>query len=182
MDHIDQLLVRQIHSVMVSFVKICAHVVKYRQSRKRDRFLQHAKSILTEDSDLDNEMKTFRAQLQKQRDVEGTVTLAMLFETHQDVAQLLEQSASLNRTTEKTQKDVQSLKEDADRVDTLVRIRDTVGTFPNFFWEGFANSLSSARRPIHSPTRYQNNTNMLRLLRQVLPGERRVDLDAQGIY
>jgi hypothetical protein len=39
MDNVDPLLIKRIHQVMVSFVKLCAHVVKYRQGRKRDRLL-----------------------------------------------------------------------------------------------------------------------------------------------
>ncbi|KAI1411841.1 hypothetical protein F5Y13DRAFT_200538 [Hypoxylon sp. FL1857] len=132
--NVDAVLIQKIHVVMISFVKLCAHVVKYRQGRKRDRLLRQFKSIFDDDSGLGDEMAKFKQALQQQRDVEGTVTLAVVAETQQDVAILLEQSVIFGKTTEEThllvqetQKDVQSFKEDADRSRTLIKIRDTLG-------------------------------------------------------
>ncbi|KAL6907289.1 hypothetical protein GGI43DRAFT_257779 [Trichoderma evansii] len=135
-DNIDILLVRQIHLVLVSVVKVCAHVVKYRQGRKRDRFLQQVKSIF-EDSGLAERMKDFKQALQQQRDIEGTITLAVAMETKQGIAILQEQSLIVGETTEETllvaqetQKGVQTLTDDADRMKTLIKIRDTLGVEP----------------------------------------------------
>ncbi|RFU74301.1 hypothetical protein TARUN_7928 [Trichoderma arundinaceum] len=133
-DSVDPLLIQQIHLVLVSFVKVCAYVVKYRQGRKRDRFLQQVKSIFDDDSGLADQMAEFRQALQQQRDVEGTVTLAVVVETQKDVALLLEQFIVFGKTAEEThqavqetQKGVQGLKDDADRIKTLIKIRDTLG-------------------------------------------------------
>ncbi|KAI1454745.1 hypothetical protein F4805DRAFT_302712 [Annulohypoxylon moriforme] len=129
-------LIRRIHLVMTSFVRLCAHVVKYRQGRKRDRFLQQVKSIFDDDSGLSGEMANFKKALQQQRDVEGTVTLATVAKTNQNVAVLLEQHAVTGKTTEEThqlvkdtQKDVQSFRDDTDRVKRLIKIRDTLGVW-----------------------------------------------------
>ncbi|KAF7368172.1 putative neutral amino acid permease protein [Mycena venus] len=134
MDNVDPLLIRRIHQVMVSFVKLCAHVVKYRQGRKRDRLLRQIKSIFDDDSGLADEMKKFKQALQQQRDVEGTITLAVVVETRHEFAGLLERSIAFGKTTEEThravqemQKGVQSLNEDADRIKMLIKIRDTLG-------------------------------------------------------
>ncbi|KAI0835757.1 hypothetical protein F5Y06DRAFT_118345 [Hypoxylon sp. FL0890] len=134
MKNVDPVLIQKIHLVMISFVKLCAHVVKYRQGRKRNRLARQIKSIFDDDSGLGDEMATFKQVLQQQRDVEGTVTLAVVVETQQDLAMLLEQSIVFGKTTEEThqlvqetQKDVQSFKQDADRSKTLIKIRDTLG-------------------------------------------------------
>ncbi|KAJ6534644.1 hypothetical protein DFH09DRAFT_1325264 [Mycena vulgaris] len=134
MDNVDPLLIKRIHQVMVSFVKLCAHVVKYRQGHKRGRLLRQIKSIFDDDSGLADEMDKFKRALQQQRDVEGTITLAVVVETRQEFAGLLERSIVFGKTTEEThravqemQKGVQSLNEDADRIKTLIKIRDTLG-------------------------------------------------------
>lgn len=133
-DNADPLLIQQIHLVLVSFVKVCAYVVKYRQGRKRDRFLKQFKSVFDDDSGLADQMAEFRSALQQQRDVEGTVTLAVVVETRQDIALLLEQSIVFGKTVQEThqavqetQKGVQALRDDVDRMRTLIKIRDTLG-------------------------------------------------------
>lgn len=134
MENIDPELIQRIHLVMISFVKLCAHVVKYRQGRKRDRLLRQIKSIFDEDSGLGDELAEFKRVLQQQRDVEGTVTLAVVVETQHDVALLLEQSVIFGKTVDETHKmvqetqnDVQSFKDDVDRSRTLIKIRDALG-------------------------------------------------------
>ncbi|PTB50785.1 hypothetical protein M431DRAFT_523482 [Trichoderma harzianum CBS 226.95] len=133
-DNADPLLIQQIHLVLVSFVKVCAYVVKYRQGRKRDRFLKQFKSVFDDDSGLADQMAEFRSALQQQRDVEGTVTLAVVVETKQDIALLLEQSIvfgnivqETHQAVQETQKGVQALRDDVDRMRTLIKIRDTLG-------------------------------------------------------
>ncbi|KAJ4999255.1 hypothetical protein K4K48_004358 [Colletotrichum sp. SAR 10_66] len=133
-ENLDPLLVEQIHLVLVSFVKICAHVVKYRQSRKRDRFWEQTKLILGENSGLSDEMAEFKGLLQGQRDVEGTVTLAVVAETRKDMAVALEKivvfgniAEATHQTVQETQRGVQSLNDDSDRTKTLTKIRDILG-------------------------------------------------------
>ncbi|KAI8182977.1 hypothetical protein KHU50_002262 [Colletotrichum sp. SAR 10_65] len=133
-ENLDPLLVERIHLVLVSFVKICAHVVKYRQSRKRDRFWEQTKLILGENSGLSDEMAEFKGLLQAQRDVEGTVTLAVVAETRKDMAVALEKivvfgkiTEETHQTVQETQRGVQSLNDDSDRTKTLTKIRDILG-------------------------------------------------------
>ncbi|KAI8240148.1 hypothetical protein K4K55_001056 [Colletotrichum sp. SAR 10_96] len=133
-ENLDPLLVEQIHLVLVSFVKICAHVIKYRQSRKRDRFWEQTKLILGENSGLSDEMAEFMGLLQGQRDVEGTVTLAVVAETRKDMAVALEKivvfgniAEETHQTVQETQRGVQSLNDDSDRTKTLTKIRDILG-------------------------------------------------------
>ncbi|OTA04241.1 hypothetical protein A9Z42_0048210 [Trichoderma parareesei] len=130
----DPLLIQQIHLVLVNFVKVCAHVVKYRQGRRRDRIFQQIKSVFDDDSGLAAQMTDFRRALQQQRDVEGTVTLAAVVETRQDISLLLEQSIVFGKTAQEThqavqetQKGMQTLKDDLDRMKALIKIRDTLG-------------------------------------------------------
>jgi hypothetical protein len=137
MDHVDPALIEKIHLVMVSFVRLCAHVVKYRQGGKWERFVQRTRSIFEDDSGLSSEMAVFKRVLQQQRDVEGTVTLAVVIESRQDLAQLLEHTITLGKTTEETnqtvletQKGVQALKDESDRAKTLGKIRDAFGLPP----------------------------------------------------
>ncbi|KAI0593663.1 hypothetical protein F4775DRAFT_577003 [Biscogniauxia sp. FL1348] len=137
MENVDPLLIKQIHLVLISFVKLCAHVVKYRQGRKRVRFLQQFKSIFDEDSGLADEMARFKQALQGQRDVQGTVTLAVVVDTQRDIALLLEKFIVFGKTTEETQvamqethKGVQALKDDSDRTKMLVKIREVLGVPP----------------------------------------------------
>jgi hypothetical protein len=134
MDNVEPLLLKKIQLVLISFVRICAHVVKYRQGRKRDRVWRQIKSIFDDDSGLADEMSKFKQALQQQRDVEGTVTLAVVVKMQQNVAELLEKSVAFDKTiaethlaVQDTQKGVQALKDDADRIKTLIKIRDTLG-------------------------------------------------------
>ncbi|KAJ7619345.1 hypothetical protein FB45DRAFT_930509, partial [Roridomyces roridus] len=134
MEKIDPALAKQIHLVLTSFVKLCAHVVKYRQGSRRARLLRHLKSVFDDDSGLSDEMTEFKRVLQQQRDIEGTLTLAAVVETKHDVAILLERFIVFGKTVDEThqavqdtQKGVQALKDDADRMKTLTKIRDTLG-------------------------------------------------------
>ncbi|KAI1320310.1 hypothetical protein F5Y16DRAFT_417501 [Xylariaceae sp. FL0255] len=104
--HLDYRLIERIHLTLVSFVKICAHVVKYRQGRKGERLLQQVGAIFDDDSGLAKEMEEFKRHLQAQRLVEGTATFKTTTETHDKV---------------------QSLFEEADRIKTLNKIRETLG-------------------------------------------------------
>ncbi|KAI0444998.1 hypothetical protein F4803DRAFT_560482 [Xylaria telfairii] len=132
-NNIDPLLIRQIHLVIVSFVKICAHVITYRQGRKRDRIFQQVKSIFNDDSGLADSMAEFKRALQQQRDVEGTITLSLVVETRADLKTMLENLIVFAKTTEETrqvvqetQKGVQSLSAEAARIKTLIKIRNTL--------------------------------------------------------
>ncbi|KAI1127599.1 hypothetical protein F5Y10DRAFT_192382 [Nemania abortiva] len=130
-DNIDPELIDNLRRVMISFVKLCAHVVKYKQGRKRDRFKQKAKkSILDDDSGLAGEMAEFELAVQQTHDIEGTITLATVIDSRQDIKIILERCVSFGKTAEETQKGVQSLSADADRIKTLVKIRDTLNVMP----------------------------------------------------
>lgn len=48
LDKVDNLLARQIHLVMMSFVKICAHVVSYQQGSHWERLVKYAKNPVPE--------------------------------------------------------------------------------------------------------------------------------------
>ncbi|KAI0551588.1 hypothetical protein F4679DRAFT_538455 [Xylaria curta] len=127
MNNVDERLIHQIHLVMVNFVKLCAHVIQYRQGGKRERFLRQFKSVFEDDSGLANQMAEFKQALQQQRDVEGTITLATVVETREDIALMLNKFVVFGKTTEETQNVVQSLYADANRTKTLQKIRDTLG-------------------------------------------------------
>ncbi|KAI1172030.1 hypothetical protein F4777DRAFT_23270 [Nemania sp. FL0916] len=132
---VDPLLIKQIHVVMVSFVNVCAHVINYNQGRKRDRFAQKfRKSVFDEDSGLSDAMAEFKTALQQQRDVEGTVSLSLIVETREDVRKILENQADTNKiaqetyqAVQETQEGVLSLMSNAERTNTLIKIRNTLG-------------------------------------------------------
>ncbi|KAM3073649.1 hypothetical protein ACMFMG_004466 [Clarireedia jacksonii] len=125
-DVMDNSLLQQIHLVMVSIVKICAHVVKYRQGCRKNRLKMKLDSIFHNNQPLEAEMSEFRRTLQAQRDVEGTVTLSVLVETRSDVVQLLEHFAVFSKTVDETHQGVQALKDDNDRTNILIKIRNTL--------------------------------------------------------
>ncbi|KAJ8122639.1 hypothetical protein O1611_g9793 [Lasiodiplodia mahajangana] len=130
-ENIDLELIDSLRRVMISFVKLCAHVVKYKQGRKRDRFKQKAKkSILDDDSGLAGEMAEFELAVQQTHDIEGTITLATVIDSRQDIKIILERCISFGKVAEETQKGVQSLSADADRIKILVKIRDTLNVLP----------------------------------------------------
>lgn len=120
MDIIHPFLAQQIHSVLISVVKVCAHVVKYREGSKGDRFMQHVKAILDVDLELAERMKEFNRSLQQQREIEGTVTLSVAMKTRHDIALMNEHTVAIGKTveetfriTQKTQHGVGKLREDS---------------------------------------------------------------------
>ncbi|KAI1384920.1 uncharacterized protein F4822DRAFT_416709 [Hypoxylon trugodes] len=123
MEKVDPALIQQIHLVMISFVKICAHVVKYRQGSRRVRLLHQIKSVFDDDSGLADELNEFKRVLQQQRDVEGTITLAVVVEQKHEFASFLDIFTDFKKTTEDG---VRALNADADRTKTLAKIRDTL--------------------------------------------------------
>lgn len=122
----DPLLVQQIHLVIASVVRICAHVVKYQQGRRRDRLARHFATIFYKNESLDAEMSEFRRLIQTQHYVEGTVTLSVLVETRSEMAGKLESLAVISKTVEETHQGVQALKDDNDRTRILNKIRNTL--------------------------------------------------------
>ncbi|KFY68311.1 hypothetical protein V496_01166 [Pseudogymnoascus sp. VKM F-4515 (FW-2607)] len=133
MENVDPKLATKIHQVMISFVKLCAHVVKYRQGSRRNRLLHQVRSIFDDDSGLRDEMAEFKRVQKQQRIVEGTLTLAVVVESQRDIARLLESFISfskgyeeMHQTAQETQKGVQSLNADATRIKTLIKIRDSL--------------------------------------------------------
>lgn len=131
MEKVNEDLLYQIHLVMVSVVKLSAHVVNYQQGGKKERALQKVKSVFSNDSGLKDEMDVFKRVLQYQRDVESTVTLAVVVETRQDIVLLIEKNSTLQMTVESTQQGVQSIQQDvqslrkvADRNEKLTKIKE----------------------------------------------------------
>ncbi|KAI0094488.1 hypothetical protein BDY19DRAFT_988325 [Irpex rosettiformis] len=112
-DNVNRRLIKQIQLVMISFVKICAYVVKFRQGHLKVRVTQRVKSIFGDDSGLSDAMDEFKRTLQQQRDVEGTITLAIVVQTHQAV--------------QETQKGVQAINDSSNRKEMLIKIRNTLG-------------------------------------------------------
>lgn len=121
MEKVNEDLLYQIHRVMISVVKLSAHVVNYQQGGKKERALQKVKSIFNNDSGLKDEMDVFKRVLQYQRDVESTVTLAVVVETRQDIVLLIEKNSTLQMTVESTQQGVQSIQQD---VQSLRKVTD----------------------------------------------------------
>ncbi|KAJ7619348.1 hypothetical protein FB45DRAFT_755212 [Roridomyces roridus] len=134
MDRIHPELIKQIHSVLVSFVKICAHVVRCRQGGRVSRLVKKITvAVFKIDSGLEAERTEFRRVVQQQRDVESTVTLKEIVGTRRQVALLGQDLRSLSQTSVDTHQDVQdtkndvkALKDDADRIRTLTKIRDAL--------------------------------------------------------
>ncbi|KAI1328034.1 hypothetical protein F5Y16DRAFT_164087 [Xylariaceae sp. FL0255] len=97
---VEALLLHQIQKVMVSFVKLCAHVVQYGQGGKRNRIGQQLTSIFDDKAGFQSEMDRFKLALQQQRDVEGTVTLATTIKVQED-SQVIRKAVEGNRTLSK---------------------------------------------------------------------------------
>lgn len=125
MDNIDPALVHQVHLVMVSFVKLSAHVVKYQEGGTGHRFLHKIKAAFDDDSGLSDEMDTFRKALQQQRDVEGTITLKVAVDTQKDIKLLIERSVVFQKTVDLTHQGVQTLQNSSDRANQLNEIKET---------------------------------------------------------
>ncbi|KAJ4414461.1 hypothetical protein N0V82_007910 [Gnomoniopsis sp. IMI 355080] len=135
MNRIDPALVKQIHLVMTSFVKLSAHVVKYKQpARKRDKVFDKLVKVglLHGDKGLNDEMTEFERVLQQQRDVEGTVTLSVAVKTDQNVAMLMDWSTIAQKTAEVTQQGVQALQNESDRAKQLKYIKEILGLPASF--------------------------------------------------
>ncbi|KAJ7256871.1 hypothetical protein B0H12DRAFT_1284136 [Mycena haematopus] len=112
-------LLNQIHLVMASIIKVCAHVVKYRQSSWTERLGKQLKFVFRDDSGLANEMAHFHRVLGRQRDLEGTVTLAVMVETRNDLL-------VIGKTAADTNQKVGAVKENFDRSGMLNRIRNAL--------------------------------------------------------
>ncbi|OBT82064.1 hypothetical protein VE02_08875 [Pseudogymnoascus sp. 03VT05] len=142
-DNVDPRLVKKIHLVMISFVKLCAHVVKYRQGSRRSRLLQQVKSIFDDDSGIRDEMAVFKQAQKQQRIVEGTITLAVVVESHRDIASVLEDlivfrkvNEEMHQVAQETQKGVQSLNADANTTQTCTNIYNKwVKDTGSWIWE-----------------------------------------------
>ena len=132
-ENIPPALTKQIHLVLVSFVKVCAHVVKYRQGGKKQRFFQKIKSIMDDDKGLVGEMDEFKRVLQQQRDIEGTITLRVAMESQLDIVKVLDKITAIGETTEEfthfvqqTQQGVQTMKDDSERIKVLTKARNNL--------------------------------------------------------
>ncbi|KAJ7619352.1 hypothetical protein FB45DRAFT_156829 [Roridomyces roridus] len=70
MPNIDPSLAAGIQLILMSFVKLCAYVVKYRQGGWKARLRQTCKSIFG-DSDLTDDLAAFDQLVKQQHDIEG---------------------------------------------------------------------------------------------------------------
>ncbi|KAK7994744.1 Nacht and tpr domain containing protein [Apiospora arundinis] len=134
LDKVDNLLARQIHLVMVSFVKICAHVVNYQQGGSWER-LKHKtkKAILNDDSGLKAEMSNFETLVQQQRHVEGTVVLEEVITSRKTIYQMLEQATEtgqrigdMHGKVNRLDEDATERREEKDKTKKLMKIKDTL--------------------------------------------------------
>ena len=123
-------LVPEIKSVMESFVKLCAHVVKYRQGTRWYRFKGNFKSVFEGDVELNEEISKFEQALQRTQSIEGTITLAMVEQARDGTMQVLENLIVFSKSFEETQKQWQTYKVDSDRRKSLEKIRDNLDVPP----------------------------------------------------
>lgn len=130
MDRVDRELIDQIQKVMVSFVKLCAHVVKYHQGSKGLRILQQVRSIFDDDAGLAAERKVFQDALKRQHDVEGTLTLAAVSKMLQDVLDLRAGQLVFCKIADDTHQAVSALKENTDTMQRLIQIREALDVTP----------------------------------------------------
>ncbi|OHF04544.1 hypothetical protein CORC01_00015 [Colletotrichum orchidophilum] len=106
-----------IHLVLISFVKICVHVVKHRQGSKSHRAMNFTRG---DPKTLRLELSTFKNLLQAQCNVEGPLTFSK-------IATIEEKTKTIQDAVEETRKDLHSLSSDATRLKALATIRDTFG-------------------------------------------------------
>lgn len=129
MSDVDRELVMQIHRVLVSFVKICAYVVKHNQSGTWHRIRKRTKFAILKESDLAAEMSVFKKNLEAQNNVQGTLTLAKIIETEKGVAGILTWCTSFEAIAEETRqmmreqhKSAHACKEDSEIAKSLEKI------------------------------------------------------------
>ncbi|KAH8880886.1 hypothetical protein GQ53DRAFT_736167 [Thozetella sp. PMI_491] len=136
---IDELLARQVHRVMISFVLICAQTINYQQGDRWERFKRKAKaSILNDDSGLSAEISRFEVLVKEHHGLEGTVTLKEVMEQRIEVVRVLEVVSKSGKRIERIDSTVQFLgdlaterKLSVDRIAYLTTIRDTLGIDSN---------------------------------------------------
>ncbi|EWC47917.1 hypothetical protein DRE_02799 [Drechslerella stenobrocha 248] len=150
-------LVGTIYEIMVSFVKLCAHVVNFRQSRLT-RFVQQAKySILKDDSDLRAEMTKFEEAVKRNQNIVGTVTLKVVVDIRNSMATLVDQTAAIGETTEGIDKSLRGIKGGLERNETLDKIRDVFGIpakLPVTYEGAYKNCLEGTGRWIWNHSSY----------------------------
>lgn len=125
------MLIERMRNAMISFVKLCAHVVKFQQSGKRKRLLTITKVAILNDNELDAEMKVFRKQLRSLDSAESTVTLSEVIAQRLDIATGFETALIKMNMLEQAQfaayKDIRSMKEKIDRSEALTKISNELG-------------------------------------------------------
>ena len=131
-DKVNELLLTQIHQVMISFVKVCAHVVKYKQGGTRQQWTTHLRDILKkDDTEFKTEMASFGTATQRLHEVEGTVTLATAIESKEIMVQFkVEFTTFANNVGQKiddTHKIIQASDKKVKRAIALEKISKNLG-------------------------------------------------------
>lgn len=102
-------LLRQLEIVVICFVKLCAHLVRYQEASKSARAAENIQALYSRGAtQFDNELTNFNRALQQLHNVEATSTFHTVKGTEQ--------------TVKGTQKEVKSLTSRQERVDQLQKI------------------------------------------------------------
>lgn len=112
MTTVNKELASHIRPVTISVIKLCAYVVKHRQGGLKPRMYGRMEAILTQDTNLDTEMKTLQALLKQQDSLEGTITLGEVLK--------------ISGVTEETNENVKMLINKLDLDETLDKIRNAL--------------------------------------------------------
>lgn len=120
-------LLRQIQYVLTSIVKVCAHVVKYKQGKRTYRLMQKVKVAFGGDVELSKAMEEFKEYAYQQQAVRGTIALAAALDTKGNSEELLKQFLHQRTLAEKIHDGMQGVVGRKERVDTLIKIQETFG-------------------------------------------------------
>lgn len=75
MNKVEESFASYLRAVIISVIKLCAHVVKYRQHGLKPKTAERIRAILDQDTHLKTEMETLQDLIQCLDSLEGTVTL-----------------------------------------------------------------------------------------------------------
>ncbi|KAK5658011.1 hypothetical protein OQA88_2565 [Cercophora sp. LCS_1] len=147
LDQIDGDLKMAIHRVLISFVDICAACINISNSGRWERFKGHAKRVLCEDKELEDELKKLRSLVRGQQYVQNAVSLEVVLGNKAQLTGIL---AKLSQTEVKVAavetgvgilvEAEGSRKQDASRRQQLVHIRSCFG---------FAEEATEGSRGVH---------------------------------
>ncbi|KAK4441967.1 hypothetical protein QBC34DRAFT_457327 [Podospora aff. communis PSN243] len=134
LDKIDQDLKMSIHRVLISFVDICAKCITISRSGRWERFKGHAKRILCEDKELDDELKKLKNLVRGQQYVQNAVSLEVVLGNKQRLVEVLARLSQTEVKMTAVETGVEMLveaegtrKQDASKRQQLVHIRNCLG-------------------------------------------------------